>query len=262
MEENNLPKVELKADLTKSIENAYNDTLKEPCKSSSGIVSTVLDFFHNTVLYPMQKYNLYAENKLQNYALELQNKAQSIPEENLISPRVNILGPTIEGLKYNLDEEHIKEMFTNILVSDMDNRKQNKVLPSYIEIVKQLSKEDAKTLKFLKEKVIKESPIIKIKYVFNNDGFTFVSDNIGLLHDGKDTILDDIVLDNLCRLKLIELNFDMYMKNETVYKEAFEKIKLRDEFKTLPNDVKELGYSQGLLKITQFGKNFIDICLS
>ena len=139
----NLPKIEIKADLTKVTENAYNDTLKEPLKSSSKITSTVLNFFYNTVLYPMQKYNLYAEDKLKKYAEDLQNRAKKIPEKNLVNPRVNILGPTVEGLKYNLDEEYIKEMFTNILLSDMDNRKQSKVLPSYIEIIKQLSKEDA-----------------------------------------------------------------------------------------------------------------------
>lgn len=257
-----IPKFELKADLTDVAKEAYDDTLKEPLKSSSGIVSTVMDFFHNTVLYPMQHYNLYAKSKLQNYAIELQNKAQKIPKENLITPRVNILGPAIEGLKYNLEEDYIKEYFTNILIADMDNRKQNKVLPSYIEIVKQLSKNDAETLQFLKEKTIRENPIIKLKYIFDNGGFTYVSDNIGLLYDGKDIVLDAVILDNLCRLKLIELNFDMHRKDETVYKEAFERIKLRDEFKVLPNSAKDLGYSKGLLKITQFGKNFIDICLS
>ena len=232
MDHNNSSKIEVKADLTKTLEKAYDDALKQPLKSSSNVLSTVFDFFHNTVLYPMQKYNLYAENKLNNYACELQERAQSIPEENLVSPRVNILGPTVEGLKYNLDEDYIKEMFTNILISDMDSRKQSKVLPSYVEIVKQLNKNDAEMLKFFKE---------------TPDMFNW--------------ILDAIVLDNLVRLRLIELNFNEYRNNILIYEKAFEKIQQRDEFKNLGPNIKDLGFSKGLIKLTDFGQNFIDICL-
>lgn len=261
MDHNNSSKIEVKADLTKTLEKAYDDALKQPLKSSSNVLSTVFDFFHNTVLYPMQKYNLYAENKLNNYACELQERAQSIPEENLVSPRVNILGPTVEGLKYNLDEDYIKEMFTNILISDMDSRKQSKVLPSYVEIVKQLNKNDAEMLKFFKEKNIKEDPIVKLKYNFVNGGFIYASNNIGLIYNNEDIILDAIVLDNLVRLRLIELNFNEYRNNILIYEKAFEKIQQRDEFKNLGPNIKDLGFSKGLIKLTDFGQNFIDICL-
>lgn len=59
--------------------------------------------------------------------------------EERVESSINIVGTTIESLKYNLDEEHIKDMFTNILISDMTKDKKEKVLPAYIEIVKQLS---------------------------------------------------------------------------------------------------------------------------
>lgn len=255
-------KTEINLDLTKTVENVYNDTLKEPLTSSSKAISTVLDFFHNTVMYPMQKYNLYAEGKLQKFAKKIENEVKGIPDENLVYPRVNILGPTIEGLKYNLDEDYIRDYFTNILVADMDDRLQNKVLPSYIEIVKQLSRDDAEMLQFFKEKDINDEPIIKIKYIYDNGGFHYVSNNIGLLYNGEDIILKAVILDNLSRLRLIELHFDEYRKDKTLYDNTFEKIKLRDEFKILPNSVSELGYTKGLIKVTEFGKNFIDICLS
>lgn len=259
----NLPKVEIKADLAKVTEEVYTDAFKNPLNSTSKITTTVLDFFHNTVMYPLQRYNLYAKDKLKKYEEDLKNKAQKIPNENLVSPRVNILGPTMEGLKYNLDEEHIKEIFTNILLSDMDNRKQDKILPAYIEIVKQLNPKDAKTLQQIKADVGQHAPILKLKYIFTNNGFTYVSDNILLLYnETKYVVLDSLVLDNLCRLKLIELDFNEYLSDETIYQNAFKLIKCSNAFKTLPHDVKELGYSQGLLKTTSFGQNFIDICLS
>lgn len=258
MDENNLPKTELKVDLTKTIEKAYDDTLKEPLKSSSGIVTTVVNFFHNTVLYPLQKYNLYANNKLQNYADELQNKAQTIPYENLISPRVNILGPTIDSLKYNLDEEYIKEMFTNILISDMDNRKQNKVLPAYIEIVKQLSQEDAKFLKVLGSYSTNNFALLFIRYSLSSSP-NFIGKEIILDNDTTIT-LDNVVIDNLERLNLVKVCSDKILSNSQIYDTGFNLAKNKYEqpgFFTIG-----LAYDEGCFVLTDLGRNFIDICFS
>jgi len=261
MDETNLPKLEVTADLTKTAENVYDDTLKQPLKSSSNAITTLVDFFHNTVMYPMQKYNLYAKDKLQNYADELENRAKAIPSENLISPRVNILGPTIDGLKYNLDEEHIKEMFTNILLSEMNNKQQKKVLPSYIEIVKQLSKDDAKLLKFIKDNKLSCEPIIKLQ-LNSNSGIYYPSDDIFLIVNNSFQLIPSIIIDNLSRLKIIDLDFLSWRNNEDLYKNAFQKIKNETPMGMIPSSSTKLDYSKGLLKITNYGKNLIDICLS
>ena len=139
MSKNKLP-IEAKIDLTNVVNEVYNDTFHKILDSSSSTIASVIDFFYNTALYPVQKYNLYAKNKLSNYAIELEERAKEVSAENLVPPKINILGPTIENLKYNLDTDYLKEMFTNILISDMDKTKQDRVLPSYIEIVKQFSK--------------------------------------------------------------------------------------------------------------------------
>ena len=262
MDETNLPKLEIKADLTKTVENAYDDTFKSPLKSSSNAITTLVDFFHNTVMYQKQKYNLYAKDKLQNYADELENRAKAIPSENLISPRVNILGPTIDGLKYNLDEEHIKEMFTNILLSEMNNKQQKKVLPSYIEIVKQLSKDDAILLKFIKENNLSYGPIIKLKISFSNGAYASPSNDLLLIINEDYKLIPAIVIDNLSRLKIIEIDFDTCINNDLLYKNAFKRIKDETPIGMISSASKKLDCSKGLLKITDYGKNLIDICLS
>ncbi len=217
MSENNLPKVEVKADLTETIEKAYDDTLKEPLKSSSSIVTTVVDFFHNTVMYPMQKYNLYAKDKLQNYATELQNRAQTIPSKHLISPRVNILGPTIDGLKYNLDEEYIKEMFTNILLSEMDNTKQSQVLPAYIEIVKQLSKDDAEFLENFNGKDIDTFAVDILQYHIPSSSGSFSLDKILILSENHTIKLNKVVIDNLERVNILKIYDDRSITDSQLY---------------------------------------------
>ena len=253
--EDNFSKLEVKADITKPIETA----LTEPLNSSSNIITTVLDFFHNTVLYPLQKYNLYTKNKLYNYAKELENRVKQIPEENLIHPRVNILGPAIDGLKYNLDEEYIKEMFTNILVSDMNNKKQSKILPAYIEIIKQISQEDALFLKNFANLKINSYALDIIKYdVVHNNSIPLGKELA--LSENEIIKLNDIVIDNLERLNILKIYDDRYITNSPLYDLCFKKVKHKyTNFNSLQIS---LTYQKAILKITDFGKNFIDICLS
>lgn len=131
--------------------------------------------------------------KMQKALEEMQAKYQKIPEKNRVEPSSYIALKGVTELTYALDEDYLKEAFENILISDMDNRKKRNVLPSYIEIVKQLSQNDAILLKFFKEQNIKNEPIIKPKYIFENGGFIYASNNIGLLYN-EDYIIRKLIL--------------------------------------------------------------------
>lgn len=257
----NLPKVEIKADLTNVTEKIYTNTLEKPLKSTSNITTTVLDFFYNTIMYPMQKYNLYAQNKLENYAEDLQNRAKKIPEKNLVHPRVNILGPAMEGLKYNLDEKYIKEMFTNILLSDMDNRRQSKVLPAYIEVVKQLSEEDAIFLKKLFLTKSNSFPLVELRGI-NPETNTFKKqfECISLKNNSIELLkLPSLIVDNLERLKIVSLTYGSRLIFK--YDDLISAAKKTINESTIPPDT-ILDGEKGIFEFTSFGKDFIDICLS
>ena len=239
----------------------YEDLAKKSVHNVGDTGSTLTKFVHNFFLYPFQKYNIYAEDKLRNYAAELEKKSKAIPQENYVEPRVYILGPTVERLKYNLDEEYIKRMYTNILISEIDSRKQKKVLPSYIEVVNQLSHDDAKFLNLMKEKDETDFAIMKLKVNYTEENcYDYISHNILFItEDGAGSQwIDAIVIDNLLRLQLIELSYTEAVSNNSVYTDAFEKIKNQDY------NIKEgnkLDYKKGILRITDFGINFINICM-
>ncbi|MBO5348956.1 MAG: DUF4393 domain-containing protein [Clostridia bacterium] len=203
----------------------------------------------------------------------MRKKYNHILDENKTEPRTNILGPAVDVLKYNLEEEHIKEMFINIIGNDMDKSKQSKVLPSYIEIVKQLSSEDAKTLCLFKKvnslytisHIVSNAPVMKLKYTNKKTHgyFDYNKDTILILDEFNFHVLDSIVVDNLLRLKLIEIDFSKFLFDQP-YDSIFNTIRKDEQFKALndPSSVLKLDYSKGILELTAFGKNFIDICLS
>ena len=111
---------------------------------------------------------------------------------------------------------------------------------------------------------MQDIPLIRLKLV-NNDStcFSYVSTDCICMHNDEPTGISPIVLDNLIRLKLVEIPFDEFIANTSIYSEAFDKLKNSFEFHAfnqIPN--KHLDYQSRMLKITNFGRNFIDICLS
>lgn len=270
----NLPSIDLSEAGNEILKNA----LSKPAKSTGGILSTTLDFIHNTLFLPMQRYNLYAEAKLNNFKSALNSSIDQIPKEKLVESSVNILGPTVEGLKYNLDEEHIKKMFMDILLADMNTDTKSKVLPAYIEIVKQLSVKDVAFLEILFH--YKHVDIYDIQnhltFGANHEIIKLVApdlsekgvrgmSNLLSIYITGDTMneLDKIVIDNLERLKIVEISDKIYNFSPKNRQEIFNKIKYKYDLKdNLAGEPKmEIKYTCKCLEFTTLGSNFADICL-
>lgn len=198
------------------------------------------------------------------YEYELEQRINAIPEENIVNPRISVAGPVLESLKYNLNEEQIKEMYTNILISEIDRTKQNKVLPAYIEIIKQISRDDALFIKTLKD--INKSSLslcfIKLK---EKNSISYIDVDIIIVESLKNNSFhtikpQKIVLENLERLNIIKIKDGIYLPDEEkTIDSAFEYYK---SHLINNNSNRELIYTKGILEITDFGLNFIEICCS
>lgn len=206
------------------------------------------------------------EYEIKKFEYELKQKIEAIPDENITEPRLSIAGPTLDYLKYNLCEKQIKDMYINILMSEIDITKQNKVLPSYIEIVKQISKDDAIFIKCLRDTKKKSLSICFIN-LKEKDSDGYIQLDTIIVDKTKNNashiiIPQKIVLENLERLNIIKINRDTYIPSEIKDTEnAFNYYKSHTH--SIINDSSaELCYDQGILEITNFGQNFIEICCS
>lgn len=226
-----------------------------------------LDFLGSVVKPYMYEKIQEAIYKCKEIDKKLEEKYNKIPEENKTQPRTSVLGPSLETLKYNLDEEHIKEMFINLLSNELDNRKQSKISPAFIRIVAELSKKDALFLKKFKDYNTDAFTAIEVKIKTEGmEGSSFFKRAICTSYKKDNGITsmstytpDGVVLDNLQRLKLINVYFDKFFpEQENEYLELFStttnRIHLAD------NDT--FIYDKGIVELTDFGKCFIDICLS
>lgn len=247
----------------------YDDGLSKTTKVLGNGLSMCLSFLGAMVSPMMYEYIQNAEYKKREIDQKLSNKYNTIPENKRVQPRMNIMGPAVDLLKYNLDENHIKDIFVNIMTSEMNSDKQEKVLPSYIDIVRQLSKKDAQTLKALhdlyksKEKFQFPLDIIRAKPNDSSNGYVDIDkyiigsaskkENVVSLHTIK---LDSIVIDNLCRLELLKIYDEKFIPDIDDYEIGFESIK--NKYSDLGNF--ELYYEKGVTELTEYGLNFINIC--
>lgn len=249
--------IDIKADLSDSLNNIVKNTLEKPSKSTGDIAETLISFVHNCFLYPLQKYNIYAKSKLKKFELELKNKIVEINPKEMVESSVNIVGPTIEGLKYNLDEEYIKNMFINILISDMTENLKNKVQPCYIEIVKQLSSSDAKLINMLKDNKADSLSLMIIKdFNSENKGYHII-DYVIAISQNNYIIPKTITLDNLQRLGLVRIHEKKaILGEEEMCKLVFKNIKSNYSHK----ENSTIIYENAILEITELGQNFIIVC--
>lgn len=123
------------------------------------------------VLSGFEKLHLYAEKKraeteinIQSYKESIAQELIQIPEENIQEPQMSIVGPALEASKYYIEEKEIREMFAKIVAGSMDNRFSSNIHHSFVEVIKQLNKNDALFLKEFKSNF----SIPSLKLYFSN----------------------------------------------------------------------------------------------
>lgn len=238
-----------------------NEVLPQTTSETDGALSTLVGWFNNVVLYHVKKANITYRYKLEYFEEELKSKIIQIPQEHEHSPHLMIAGPTLEALKYAFDEEALREMYVNLLVSSMDARKDDIVHPSFVDIIRQLSPLDALFLQYLKG---------HRKALIDYECEAMIGNN--LIHIPQEFEEYDVVkcINNYIRLGLFEkiltnresCVFEFNQVEELAYKECKESI-----YEEFGREFTRVEFSESLkcryywLQLTNLGDDFIETCV-
>ncbi|OBX77681.1 hypothetical protein BAE51_02905 [Moraxella catarrhalis] len=229
----------------------------------------------------------------------IQTGIEKIPANALKDPNVAIIGPALEASRFHMNEENIREMFANLIVSAMDERKDGQVHHAFVEIIKSLSPLDAKNLEYLSQSG--DAPIVNIVKEASY-GFHMLHQHVFL---GNPEVSDqDLIapsIDNLSRLKLIDITYNDYLTDDSEYESFYHSapyqemtsaldkehealnldisilqnpdLKIEFEGKILNKDERsekldqvikglesKIEIQKGVIKLTAFGKNFLSVC--
>jgi hypothetical protein len=139
------------------LQAAYNDLLSPGAAEAGRAIENIVKTLH-LALFPIQFLGAF-QDRLSNF---IDNSVRRVPEEKRVAPAPQILGPIIEGIRYEPEGTPIDTMFSELLSRSMDRDRVNEAHPSYPLIIKQLSSDEAKILASLDRNAF--------DYVYNGKG--------------------------------------------------------------------------------------------
>ena len=198
-------------------------------------------------------------------ATKVADRLKDVPPEDIITPKPNVAGPAIEALRYTGHEESLSDMYANLLAAAMDKNTAAGAHPAFVEIIKQLTPDEAKLIAYLLQPV--PLPLISVRAEhsdFEKGGYD-IANNISLFGEKAHLEQQYVVrtyLDNLCRLGLIALPEDNAYINTEVYTELEGSHEVKS-YQT-PGRLKpgyEFKLSHHAVKITNLGRHFGKLCV-
>lgn len=210
-------------------------------------------------VYGLEKVGEWLKNRVS-------SKLEDVPVEDVVKPSPRIAIPAVQSLIYSMDEEHIREMFANLLAADMNRKAKSRAHPAFVELIKQMTSHEARIL----EEFRSQQHLRLIAELRKERGSTIVAFNFSLQVPGVDGHEMDRALSNLDRLGLIERTYGRWPVladlegREKEFLEHCERAgyntpEFRKETAALPG-VPIRGGEEGLL-VTPLGRLFIAVCL-
>lgn len=240
----------------------YKDALSPAVKP----IGEILSFLPRTVKVAfngVEKWLINKEETLRLTAESVREKIKVIPEEKLVEPEPYVAIPAMQQLSYCVNNEELRELYANLLVSSMNVDKKWQVHPAFVDIIKQLTPDEAKFIRNLRPFVSINNPLIdvRIEYDETGSGRTIISNftNVGL--DQLDVPHNiGSYIDNLERLKLICIPPTMSLTNKDLYEPLKTHYLLTNSLPKQLGPNQKIGYDYKVFNLTNFGFDFVNIC--
>jgi hypothetical protein len=242
----------------------YDDMLKPAAQElGKGLVTVAKTV--NMVLAPL-KMVVWGYERIENWLeTEVSNKLKDVPPERIQTPAPNVAGPAIEAMRFVGNEPDLRNLYANLLKTAMDTETAVKAHPGFVEIIKQLTPDEARIVNYLTK--IDSIPVIELRRIVVNTNDYYVQyRNINYVVDDAGCSSPDLgsaYLDNLCRLQIIEpLNPGEKFNTSGIY----DRIEQRSDIVAWLTAMNNSGSFRGSLfrggyRTTDWGKLFCSACV-
>jgi hypothetical protein len=242
----------------------YQDLLQPAAQQVGKALGTVAKTVNvaltplSLVIWGYEKIGAFIEEKVT-------ERLENTPSDDIVTPKPNVAGPAIEALRFTGHEPALSDMYANLLASAMDRNTADHAHPAFVEIIKQLTPEEAKILTLFKN--TSAFPLITLRADLEaGQGGTDWVPNFSHLWKLCDSDRPDLYppyIDNLCRLGLLEIPSGVFLTANNTY-EPLESDPLiaheMDEIKVQPLANKP-SIIRKMVRRTPLGKLFIDACV-
>lgn len=242
---------------------AVSENLPKTTSAIDNVLSSIINVF-DVLFTPFQMAKIYKDSKLEEFKNNIEKKANKIPPSNLKdSVDLNVVGPALEALKYTLLEDELREMFENLLVSSI-NKKED-VFPGFVDIIRQLSSDEAKLLKSISKKGT-DFPLIDLRFrLESGEGYKDTLVNFTNIGDGvcEKPELVPAYLNELERFGIINIIDGAYLSDQSLYDPLENHSVILNMKKIKIFGIKPGKYEihKKKFRITTYGLSFIRSCV-
>ena len=255
------------ANVAEVFPKVYDDGLS-PSVKTSGQTLNLIPRAVNAALAPLEKWILNKEYSIEETKILLEEKLKSRNSNNIVPPEPYIAVPALQSISYCMDSTELRNLYANLLANSMDSSQKDRVHPTFVEIIKQLSPFDANLLHKLSLIRHDAIPICKFRLEAsksNPEGVDIckhiLDPNLGISYENYKKYA--ISIDNLERLSLIAVDYSRHYTKDSLY-DSIKNSQLANMFKgkySTHNTFKRFKVSCGCLDVTDLGNEFINICL-
>lgn len=227
----------------------YKDAVSPAAKEVGKGLQTVAKAV-NIALRPVAGL-VWGYDKIEHYIInELPKKLNNRNVENIVAPEPHLAAPLLESLRYTGYKDSLREMYLNLLATSMDKDTAKKAHPSFVEIIRQLSSDEAKLLSYFRQR--KGYPEIVHscvpRKIWRHEVYSGIKQRFEKICENSEVDMPELYLsylDNLARLKLID------------FIQAIGESRLNSRYDNLEIEQETIEY----LFVTNLGQQFIDACL-
>jgi hypothetical protein len=242
----------------------YGDAI-QPVAQETGKALQTVGRTVNAALMPVRGL-VWGIEKIEEFVnSKVSKKLENTPVEKICSPDPAVAGPALESLRYTGHKEKLSELYANLLASAMDLDTAKTAHPGFVEIIRNMSSDEAKVLEYIIKHQV--APIVNINRVLAKQGGELIVDELvstlgvdaGCEH--KDLIASYLI--NLERLGLVEIPRDGHLTKPDAYDRISNAPSVITALEQLNNAGEE---AKGELKKyyvrgTVFGKQFSNACV-
>ena len=245
----------------------YQDVVQPAAQELGKALQTVAKTIH-VALAPISALVWGYDQVKEFVSTKVADRLKNVPEENIVTPKPNIAGPVLEALRYTGHEPLLSDLYANLLAASMDQATANGVLPAFVEIIKQLTPDEAKLVSLFIHAM--PFPLLDVRWEYKTPtpektGGQKVIGNfsqLGVIAHCEFPHMTPIYIDNLCRLGLAEVpsmfqytGIGVYdiLENSPEIQMKKSEIELNPEFNCV---LERKG-----LQVTELGKQFAHICI-
>ena len=150
-------------DTLKTAPTLYEDALQPAVQEVGKFVARIPRAI-NAAFCGIDKWILNKEYTINETKKLLAQKLENVNPEKIIEPEPYVAVPIIQAISYSMNNEELRNLYANLLANAMNLDTKDSVHPSFVEIIRQMSPNDAKIFKHISTSIFKVADIYCFKY--------------------------------------------------------------------------------------------------